>query len=424
MKFIVAADDTGSLKEVICSRGTDTSKQDAVQPKSIKNYRVDTGNSFRNKITKLVNFQSTYLIGARVGGEVSIYDLVNEEETPEEEKYSLLHTYKLDVDQKDKPVSLIKLSPLDSILIAFESSKVFIIHFQGDEFDYAPIPVTLPSTKSINAFVANPNVEGVFAYGGQENDLQIIKLYEQPATGLMFNDKVEFKPKVLFNAKNVKNDHLDLRVPVWISNILFLKDAPTPDAYKVLTSTRYGQLRIYDTTHGRRPVKDYKICEKAIVAMTFGDEQQESVIVTDVHNLIGKYSLIKEDEKALKIHSASAGDVVRPVLKLLGKFSQGGNTGATHALENAEDEVLVAGGLDRYLRVFDIETRDILAKVYLGVEVLSVLVDDLEDEEEEVEEGAEKKITIQRKRRRDIEKAEESDEEEMWSKLDEKKSKR
>ena len=87
----------------------------------------------------------------------------------------------------------------------------------------------------------------------------------------------------------------------------------------------------------------------------------------------------------------------------MGKFT-GGNTGATFGVHIYE-RIVAFAGLDRYLRVFDLESREILAKVYLGVEVSALLILDDEDTEDEETKNAK----------------EEEDDEELWNQLDTKK---
>lgn len=276
-----------------------------------------------------------------------------------------------------------------------------MIHI-NDKFDFKPLEIKLPEAKPISAFTVNPVAENIIAVGGKEFDLQVIQLFSSKINSTIFKKKnyeKEFVPQIVFKAKNVKNDHLDLRVPIWITNILFSK---SEKGYKLITSTGYGQIRLYDTTEGRKPRKDYQVTEKTIVTLSYANDEQSEIIITDTHSLMAKYSLTKIDEKAFKTNSASAGDIIKPVPKLLGKFS-GGNTGATFGVQVYEDIVAFAG-LDRYLRVFDLESREILAKVYVGVEVSSLLVLDDEDEEDE----------DTRKRKRE----EEEEDEELWNELD------
>ncbi|RCK55536.1 Ribosome biogenesis protein NSA1 [Candida viswanathii] len=402
MKFIVSADDTGAAKEVICNRGTDTSKQDAIQPIAINNYFTEPSASLKTRIIHLLSFNYQYVITTRLGGQVSVYDMNEEEDEEEsEEKYKLLHNFELPVGKDDKPIALAKVEILESVIVAFESSKIFLIHI-NDKFNFKPLEISIPEAKPISAFTVNPQAENIIAIGGKEFDLQVVQLFNTSINSTIFKKKnyeKEFVPKVVFKAKNVKNDHLDLRVPIWITNILFSK---ADKGYKLITSTRYGQVRLYDTTEGRKPRKDYQVTDKQIVTLSYANDEQSEIIITDTHSLMAKYSLTKIDEKGYKTNSASAGDIVKPVPKLLGKYT-GGNTGATFGVQVYEDIVAFAG-LDRYLRVFGVKSREILAKVYLGVEVTSLLV--LDDEDEEDEET--------RKRKRD----EQEEDEELWNELD------
>ena len=44
---------------------------------------------------------------------------------------------------------------------------------------------------------------------------------------------------MVWRAKNVKNDFLDMRVPVWITDLQFLND---DDVSKLVTGTRHYQV--------------------------------------------------------------------------------------------------------------------------------------------------------------------------------------
>ncbi|CCG22255.1 Nsa1 66S pre-ribosomal particle component [Candida orthopsilosis Co 90-125] len=416
MKILVASDDTASGKLIECNRGTDTSKQDAPQPKSITNCFTVPKFNYSSRIKHLINYNYQYFIASRIDGTISVYDYEedsNAKETlAEDEKDELdvmvnlfkhLHDYKVPIVASDKPIGLFKVEKLDSVLVPFTSGKVFLIYV-GD-FKFEPLEIKLPVESPIEAFAVNPEYENIVAYGGKEVDLKVVELYDEKINSSIFKKdyKKLFDPKVVFAAKNVKNDHLDLRVPIWNTNILFFK-TDSKDNFKVLTSTHYGHLRIYDSTHGRKPLKNYQVSQDPISTLTFADDDQKEVIITGPNSLIARYSLTQVDEKAFKTNSASAGEIVKAVPKSLGRYT-GGNTGATYAVEVVENMVAFSG-LDRYLRVFDVESRELLAKVYLGVEVSSLVILDDEDEEEE---------EVKRKRE-----AEEEEDEELWNQLDKK----
>ncbi|KAI5955891.1 NSA1 [Candida jiufengensis] len=408
MKFLVSSDDSASAKIVICDRGTDTSKQDSQQPKSIQNCLIEPKLKYSSRIIHLLNYNYEYLIASRLGGIISIYDFEEIEpsenkDEPVEDPYKHLHDFKIPVEKNDKPVDLIKIEKLDSILVPYSSGRLFLIH--ATDFNFEPLEIILPDTKPIDAFTINPEFENIFAFGGKENDLKVVELYDYKTNSKIFQQdyKEAFKPKILYQAKNVKNDHLDLRVPIWITNILFFNNGSN-EKFKLITSTRYGQVRIYDSTHGRKPLKDYPICQTPILTLTFANEEQSEIIITDTHNLISKYTLDIIDEKAFKTNSATAGDIIKPVPKSLGRYT-GGNTGATNAVQILED-IIAFAGLDRYLRVFDVESRELIAKVYVGVEVSSLIILDDEDEAE-----------VEQKRKRD---EQEQEDDEMWNQLDKK----
>ncbi|KAL3246881.1 hypothetical protein MRX96_057387 [Rhipicephalus microplus] len=98
----------------------------------------------------------------------------------------------------------------------------------------------------------HPRKEGIVATGGKENELKLWDL--------------ENLQKPVFVAKNVRNDFLDLRVPVWVTDMDFLKDSE-----KIIAITGHHQVRVYDpNSRQRRPVVDFEF-----------DEYPPDVLVTD-----------------------------------------------------------------------------------------------------------------------------------------------
>ena len=187
MKFIISADDTGAAKEVVCNRGTDTSKQDATQPISISNYFIEPSATVKTRIIHLLSFNYQYVIGTRLGGQVSVYDL-NEEVEEGDEKYKLLHNFELPVEKDDKPIALVKVEILESVIVAFKSCKIFLIHI-NDKFDFKPLEIKLPEAKPISAFTVNPEAENIIAVGGKEFDLQVIQLFSSKINSTIFKKK-------------------------------------------------------------------------------------------------------------------------------------------------------------------------------------------------------------------------------------------
>ncbi|MEE6515868.1 hypothetical protein FKM82_024991 [Ascaphus truei] len=110
--------------------------------------------------------------------------------------------------------------------------------------------------------------------GGKENDLKIWDLQraEEP----------------LFKAKNLRNDWLDLRVPVWIRDLHFI-----PGSDKVVTCTSHHQVRVYDPScPQRRPVLEVLYEEDPLTALSVTPDGR-SVVVGNSHGNIGVIDLRK-----------------------------------------------------------------------------------------------------------------------------------
>lgn len=412
MKVLAASEDTGSVKEVICPRGTDTSKKDGVQPKSVRNICNEEGTSIKSRVLQM-EVSGDYLIACRLGGTLCIYDITTE-------NYDLVHTYEFDeIAKDDKPISLLEDKVSEVIIVGFESGKVFFVTLNDGKFDLKPISVEISlKKKEITCLTIHPTEPGVFACGGKENDAHIFRLYEGKIPLKVFKNADKFfSSEILFSAKNVKNNHLDLRSPIWISKIQFIELEQQPkDKFQFITVTRYGQLRIYDTAHGRRPTKDYPLCDRPILALNYTTPEQNEIIVSDTHSLVAKFSLTEVDQRAFKSNSASAGRIIKPVAKLLGKYT-GGNTGAVFDLD-VVDDLVATGGLDRYVRVYELDSREVVAKVYIGTQINSVIILETEEEDEEeteyTDESGKKRKVVE-----EDEKDDEQDEEDMWKQLGE-----
>lgn len=334
MRILAAAEDSGSFKEIVCSTGTDTSSQSAPQPESVK---VFDGQGIRSHIQKLIVVPSSegdLVVAARAGGAISFY-ATNDE-------YNLLNTVPNVFTEKDHFISLIYAHGV--VVAASNEGQIVLVDPESVSGELKSVTTTVKGP--LSAFVSHPEQTGVFAFGGKENDVKIVRLYtEKPMAGV--------KAEQLFQAKNVKNDKLDLRVPVWVTNVVFVNlKTHSPTSWEFITTTGYGQVRKYDTTHGRKPVMDKKISDKpfAQVARTLNESE---IICADTHALTALFHVEKGT--------------------LLAKYK--GSVGAVQGLYShltGKTPLLVTGALDRYVRVFDIDSREQVAKVFVGSKVSSV----------------------------------------------------
>ncbi|CCH46178.1 putative WD repeat-containing protein [Wickerhamomyces ciferrii] len=391
MKVLAAADDTGSLKEITFPKGTDTSSQKAPQPEKIETYNNE---GLKNRVQRFLITsanENEVIATARANGNIVFYN---------SENYELINTIlnPFDSSIKDQFVSLINASGY--LYAVSEQGRVTIIDpdtIFEDKINYKNLTIKAP----ISTFVSHPTQEGLFAFGGKENDVKLIKFFKDGETPF---DKKELKVETVFQGKNVKNDKLDLRVPIWITNISFIKlEEHTESSWKFITTTGHGQVRKYDTSHGRKPVLDKKISDKPLVRVVTTSKEDE-IICADTHVTTALFNVEKGN--------------------LIAKFK--GNVGAVEALSShitEDSELLVTGALDRYIRIFDIRSREQVAKIYIGSKISAVWL--LSDEETEgeikIRTDAEK---TKKKSRKQIEQEDEGNEDEVWDELDkiEKKS--
>ncbi|KAF7467133.1 Hypothetical predicted protein [Marmota monax] len=190
----------------------------------------------------------------------------------------------------------------------------------------------------------------IVATGGKENALKVWDLQgsEEP----------------VFRAKNVRNDWLDLRVPIWDQDIQFL-----PGSQKLITCTGYHQVRVYDpASPQRRPVLETTYGEYPLTAMTLtpGDN---SVIVGNTHGQLAEIDFRQG--------------------RLLGCLK--GLAGSVRGLQCHPSKPLLAScGLDRVLRIHRIRNpRGLEHKVYLKSRLNCLLLsgrDTWEDEPQEPQE--------------------------------------
>ncbi|KAG0297592.1 WD repeat-containing protein 74 [Linnemannia gamsii] len=210
----------------------------------------------------------------------------------------------------------------------------------------------------------------------------------------------------IFKAKNVKNDYLDLRVPVWNTDVQFLNQY---DTSRIAVGTRNHQIRVYDIKSGaRRPAVDAEVGEMPVVAMANGKDGSEIVFSDTVTNV---YSI----------------DTLTGAI--IGQYK--GFTGVATALatfipfEDDSTAHLVTVAMDRCLRVHEMtKTRKLLHKVYLKQRMTAVVVGEYAPAEptEDEEDG----VVSNKKKRTEGEGDDENDDDlwESMGKLEDKKNKK
>jgi len=184
--------------------------------------------------------------------------------------------------------------------------------------------------------VLNSHQDGTrLAVGGKNHDLRIWDVETKQA---------------LFRAKNVPHDSLNMQVPIWITDACWTSDG------MVMTSTAYNQIRAYDLRQ-RKPVRDVSIQRK-------NDEHNHHlncIVATPESN-----NAIVGDNFGI----VSIVDVMNTG-KVISSFK--GPKGSVRSLSlDPATRTLACGGLDRYVRVFNIDSHRQVGRFYAKQQVNAV----------------------------------------------------
>ncbi|RIA86705.1 WD40-repeat-containing domain protein [Glomus cerebriforme] len=196
----------------------------------------------------------------------------------------------------------------------------------------------------------------IFACGGRERELSVwdINAYKEGTCFMKTQKEKESKAGLVWMSKNVSHDYLDLRVPVWITDLQFLNDQETTKL-----------IRIYDTKVKRRPVSDFNIGDNPVVSLIVGRNSNEIFFTDTIGNVFS---------------------VDMRTGKILGQFK--GFAGSVTSLAVAtESSLLATVAMDRFLRIHEIgASRKLINKVYLKQRLTYMVVDESEgDNKQELE---------------------------------------
>ncbi|KAJ3014401.1 WD repeat-containing protein 74 [Thoreauomyces humboldtii] len=170
-----------------------------------------------------------------------------------------------------------------------------------------------------------------------------------------------------WTARNVKNDFLNIRVPIWITQLAFLDSTTT----RVLVGTGYHQIRLYDAERARKPLFSIEVGTHPIRAMAVRT-------VEDAAAAPGGTSAVVSDTTGQMMHVGV--DVKAATGKVLGKYAGLAGAVTSIAIPDGTDTVVTVG-LDRFVKVFEMDgDRKLISKVYLKQRQTCVLADDPEAE--------------------------------------------
>lgn len=173
--------------------------------------------------------------------------------------------------------------------------------------------------------------KNLIATGGKENPLKIYSLESK---------------KIIFEEKNVRNDWLEMRVPQWTCDIGFF-----PKSSLLATCSRYGYIRLYDPTAQRRPVINLEIKNQPLTTLAITQREKQIIVGSGrgAMNLID----LRKSGKILNTYKDFVGGIT--------------------AICCSQNEV-ISVGLDRYLRIHDLVTKELLQKIYLTSKLKSMVI--------------------------------------------------
>uniref|UniRef100_F1L6T5 WD repeat-containing protein 74 n=1 Tax=Ascaris suum TaxID=6253 RepID=F1L6T5_ASCSU len=213
---------TGALKGVMFRDGTfkNMNAVNTLKPKS-------------DEITCMcwATQDQTELLTAQMDRNLKLYDSINN-----------TYTSLFKLNGGNGTVRGIHATNSGSIVSAVESGELRVWKNSGEMIS------ELNAGNNLLVMVGNNATEGQYATGGNENPLKVWDVRVGQKT---------------FTAKNVRPDNLQLRVPVWDTDIRFI-----PDSQNIVTTTGKCQIRIYDPRAQRRPVKEMEWLEEPLTAMS------------------------------------------------------------------------------------------------------------------------------------------------------------
>ncbi|XP_010499450.1 PREDICTED: WD repeat-containing protein 74 [Camelina sativa] len=155
----------------------------------------------------------------------------------------------------------------------------------------------------------------------------------------------------IWSAKSPPKDNLGIFTPTWFTSATFLsKD----DHRKFVTGTKSHQVRLYDISTQRRPVLSFDFRETAITSIA-EDPDGHTIYVGNA----------SADLASFDIRTG----------KLLGSFLGKCSGSIRSVVRHPQHQVIASCGLDRYLRVYDVKTRQLISAVFLKQHLTGLVFD-------------------------------------------------
>ncbi|KAK4883836.1 hypothetical protein RN001_000107 [Aquatica leii] len=183
----------------------------------------------------------------------------------------------------------------------------------------------LQDESTVECMVQNVNNSNIIATGGERNDLKLWDLENKTP---------------IFKAKSMGHDELNLPIPTSVRGICFFLN----ENNLVSCATKEGHVLLYDERKQRRPVAKFLEPKASYTAIACAYKDRQCVVGTTR----GYIQLIdlRMTKRCIRTYKSFTG-------------------GVTSLVCDESSPVVISTSLDRYLRIHDLETKDLLYKKYM-----------------------------------------------------------
>ncbi|KAL0482811.1 hypothetical protein AKO1_014210, partial [Acrasis kona] len=212
------------------------------------------------------------------------------------------------------------------------------------EADAIKKPNTIKLKSSVTSFsvgLANVSVMEVVNLGNNKLELAV-----GGKGNLMKIFDVETQ-KVVYRAKNVPHDYLNLESPIWDNGITFLGKPDQINANLFCTRTAYHQIRFHDRRAKRAPITQRSIGDCTFTSLIASPKCDKEVLVGNAIGKMFRYNFENLQKKTLYSYKMMSGSVRDIQIHPSG-------------------EHVITSSTDRYVRVYDLEgSKKPLHSMYL-----------------------------------------------------------
>ncbi len=314
--FVVTGDETGVVKLVdVCGRTY---------------LRYGDVQSRSKSISAVVSAGKKSVLTVKINGEIEHYTIDVQDDSTQ---LLLEKSARTDIERPTGMKQIIQNGTY--------SDKMLLYNAQGSVSVYDSKAIKSSKANLVNFDVKGPlsvaamcNNGGVL-FGGKENDAKLYSIETQ---------------KEIWAAKNVSQDNLHLRVPVWITCMSFrnpLVDSFEGDSSVFYTGTAYRHVRMYDMKSSQKPTATLEIgpdFRVSAIQPARGGESDRLLYVSDTTGGITQWDMRTQR----RVHTLK------------------GASGSIREMSLSEDgKHLACVGLDRFLRVYDTTSNKLAHSIYL-----------------------------------------------------------